>query len=110
MFAVEQDRIKNEHLQNKLSVHNIADIVQHLKSNCIDLGYHASENLVECKPPLLELKPTASKPSLEKANALTMDISRLGSTLRSQKRIGIDSEMTSCLRPEKSVPDLALVC
>jgi len=27
LFAVERDRVKNEHLQNKLSVHNIADIV-----------------------------------------------------------------------------------
>jgi len=35
MFAVEQDRIKNEHLRNKLSVCNIADMVQYQQSSCI---------------------------------------------------------------------------
>jgi len=35
MFAVERDGIKNEHLQNKLSVYNIADIVRHRQSNYI---------------------------------------------------------------------------
>jgi len=51
-----------------------------------------------------------SKPSLEKANALSLDTSQIGFTLQSRKGIGIDSGMTSCLRPEKGVPDLALVC
>jgi len=35
MFAVERDRMKNEHLRNKLSVCNITDMVQHHQSNYI---------------------------------------------------------------------------
>jgi len=74
-----------------------------------DPGCHANKNLADCK---LLPKPVSppSKPSLEKANALTMDTSQIGSALQSQKRIGIDSGMTACLGPEKSVPELALVC
>jgi len=44
MFAVERDRIKNEHLRNKLSVCNIADMVRHRQSNCIGKLMHMPSN------------------------------------------------------------------
>jgi len=43
MFAVKQDRIKNEHLRNKLSVCNIADWSGTYSSTAL-------ENLRECHP------------------------------------------------------------
>jgi len=101
MFAVDRGRIKNEHLRNKLSVCNTADMIQLHWKTCT----HAIKSIAKPKPSGLQAAAGTCAATLQE-----LAISLTGSTSQNRKRTGTGLEMIAFLMLEKSVPDLALVC
>jgi len=78
-------------------------------SQTTSANWHACHlHAVECKLPLQEPMSTTTKPFWESANAQTTATSLTGYTLQSQRSVGTELAMNSCLKRGNNAQDLAL--